>query len=70
MAVQAWDTAQSLRSMASQLDHFLYIDGKTSPKIAQPKEQDLQECLKLLEEVRQFMWDESKELKEAIQNGC
>lgn len=69
MAVQAWDTSQTLQSKARSLDHLLYVDGKTSSKIAQEKELDVHECRALLEELRLFMWNEGKELEDCIRNG-
>lgn len=69
MAVHAWDTGNDLKRLGLRLNQFLYVDGKTSPKVAVEKEFTVEEARILLDEIRIWSFDESKDLHEAISQG-
>ena len=58
MASSIWDAAQTIRSSAESIDRFLYVDGKTSPKVKVYKEHSEEEVRLFLDGLREELWRE------------
>lgn len=68
MGSQIWDTAMSAKGSAEQIDSFLYVDGKTSPKIRQYNKHTIQEYRDFLDSIREDLWEEYTDIMHEI-NG-
>lgn len=64
MSEQYWDSAQSIKELAREIDFFMYEDGDTREKNKTKKENSKEETEKFLEYIRLSLWREKQLMQE------
>jgi len=62
MAAQYYDSTQETRNLARQIEYFLYVDGKTSPKVREYAKRSEEDYRTFLDELREDLWKEHTEM--------
>ena len=60
MSEQYWDSAQSIKELAREIDFFMYEDGDTREKNKTKKENSKEETEEFLEHIRLSLWREKQ----------